>query len=55
MMLPVLSSETFVYHHMQNLAVVRVMVDSRKYDTSDFAVVHDTTVDNLDNSSGSII
>ena len=41
MMLPVLSSEYFVYHHMQNTAVVQVMVDCRKYDNSDFAVVRD--------------
>ena len=33
MMLPVLSSEPFIYHYMQNPAVVRV------HDTSDFAVV----------------
>ena len=38
MMLPaVLSSEYCVYHHMQT----DYMVDSRKYDTIDFAVVRD--------------
>ena len=40
MMLPVLSSEYFVYHHMQSTAVVRVY---GKYDTSDFAVIRDKT------------
>ena len=37
MMLPVLS-ESFVYHYMQNHAVVRDMVEGCKY-TSDFAVL----------------
>ena len=39
MVLPVLSPENFVYHHMQSTAVIRVYGRSRKYDTSDFAVV----------------
>ena len=39
MMLPVLSSESFVYHYMQNPLSSKYMVDGRKYDTSDFAVV----------------
>ena len=41
MMLPVLSSEYFVYYHMQTLLSSEYMVDSQKYDTSDFAVVRD--------------
>ena len=42
MMLPVLSSKSFHYHHIQNPAVVRVyMFDSHKYDASDFADIQD--------------
>ena len=50
MMLPVLSSEYFVYHHMQNTAFVRVYGRRHKYDNSDFAhdrPTHDRTVDIL--------
>ena len=41
MLLSVLSSKYFVYHNMQTLLSFEYMVDSRKYDTSDFAVVRD--------------
>ena len=41
MMLPALSSEYFVYHHMQSTAIVRAYGRQPKYDNSDFAVVRD--------------
>ena len=41
MMLPVLSSESFGYHHMQFPAVIPVLVDGSKKNTRDFAVIRD--------------
>ena len=41
MMLPVLSSESFGYHHMQFPAVVPVLVDGSKKNTRDFVVIRD--------------
>ena len=48
MMLPVLSSESFVYHYMQNLAVVRVHRQSYHVaDDSKITSIIFTTVDHI--------
>ena len=48
MMLPVLSSESFVYHHMQNLAVVQVYRQPyHDLDDSEITSIIFTAVDHI--------